>query len=655
MLNKIRIPKLTIVIKVAILASIIAALASIVVGSIIVNGSADIIYENALNRLKYETNIKSLKLVSGISNLSGDAKYLASTPPIQGIPRAIKNGGIDPLDNSDLSTWKNRLATIFSELIRAKPNYLQIRYISFANHGQEIVRVDRQGSAIRRITDDNLQQKGDTPYFKKAIKVNLGDVYLSDITLNREFGKISEPHTPVIRAATPVYFNGKLFGILVINMNFDEIFDTLIKNTPRTHTPYITNEEGYFLAHPDKTATYGFDLETNHTIHTIYSNINLKQTKDLRDTEFTINRDGAVLHIVKAFFDPLNKDRFYAMMLATSYDNLQSASEQLKNTSALVIALLVIISLFVAAILTTRLMRPLQLITVAADNLANGREVTDLPVNSNDEIGELARSFYNMHRQLEDKERELMLSQARVHHANKMASLGEMAAGMAHEINTPMQSINLIAQRVQRQLAKNISSEDIYDSMNNITRSVKNISEIIDSLRNLSRDSTNDDFTETRLCDLISDAVKMTEERFKVNDVHFDISFHDVSENTYFQCQRLQISQVLINLLNNAYDAIQMMDNKWIKINIDKISNKIRFSIIDSGHGIPIEVQKRVFEPMFTTKEIGKGTGLGLSISSDIVTNHNGLLFIDNESANTCFIIELPMVHHDKNKGIIHG
>ncbi|MDH3325209.1 MAG: HAMP domain-containing histidine kinase [Gammaproteobacteria bacterium] len=636
---------LSIVMKMSILAGSIAALASFIVGSLIVSGSEDIVYDNALSRLKYETNIKSLRLVSDIKNFSDDAQYLVGTPPIMGIPRAINNNDIDPLDSSHLSEWRDRLATIFSELIRAKPHYLQIRYIGVADNGKEIIRVDRKGNLIRTIQDKDLQRKGDTQYFKNASKINPGEVYLSDITLNREFGEVSEPHTPVIRAATPVYFNERLFGILVINMAFGEIFNKLLKNTPRELTPYVTNEQGYFLAHPDKSMTFGFDFENDNTIQKIYPDFNLHKSHDLRDTEYSMESNGDVVHVVKAHFDPSQDNRFFAVMLATSRQNLQSGYYHLRNESFMIMALLVIISLIVSAILASRLMRPLQLISIASDDLAKGRKIKNLPIDSNDEIGELARSFDDMRHQLEDKERELIISQGHVHHANKMASLGEMASGMAHEINSPIQAINLIAQRVQRQIKNNMSFEDVDNSMQKITTSVNKISEIIDSLRKVSRDSTDEDFRDTRLTDLVQDTLNMTEERFRVNNVKFEVKYHEISENLVIQCQRLQVSQVLINLVNNAYDAIHEMQNKWIKIDMYKISSRIRLSVTDSGPGISEDVIEKIFEPMFTTKDIGKGTGLGLSISRDIIATHNGQFYVDKASRNTCFVLELPIIH----------
>ena len=620
-------------------------LASLTVGTLILNGSTEIVHQNALSRLKYETNIKSLKLVADIKNLSGDAQYLAGTPPIKGIPRAAHNAGIDPLDNSNIETWKARLATIFSELIRAKPNYLQIRYIGVADGGRELIRVERKGTSIQTTSKENLQQKGQSTYFIEAAKSHPGEVYLSDVTLNREYNKISEPHTPVIRAATPIYFDDKLFGILVINMAFGQIFNQLISNTPRELTPYVTNETGFFLAHPDTSKTYGFDLETNHKIQSIYPGLDLASSKDLRDVEFSFNAQGDVVHIVKAHYDPAKQSRFFAVMLATSLENLNSGSDNLRYQGFLIMAILVVISLILAAVLVTRLMQPLKLITIASENLAMGKEVSNLPVTSGDEIGELARSFQTMYQKIEDKEHELIISQSRVHHANKMASLGEMASGMAHEINTPIQAISFTAQRVQRLLDKNPPKEELNASMTSITENVTKIADIIDSLRKVSRDSTADDFRSTLISVIIDDLVNITEERFRVKGIKFSVNYHGQSERSAPECQHLQISQVLINLVNNAYDAVSTLSEKWIILDIYEIDNKVKITITDSGKGIENEIIDKLFEPLFTTKEIGEGTGLGLSISSEIVKNHNGTLYLDTESEFTRFVLELPLFH----------
>jgi signal transduction histidine kinase len=104
----------------------------------------------------------------------------------------------------------------------------------------------------------------------------------------------------------------------------------------------------------------------------------------------------------------------------------------------------------------------------------------------------------------------------------------------------------------------------------------------------------------------------------------------------------IQISQVILNLLNNAFDAIQDATDKWIKIQTYIEHGQVQIRVTDCGHGISNEVAKKIMQPFFTTKPIGKGTGLGLSISKGIVEAHQGKLTIDTESKNTCFVITLP-------------
>jgi len=641
--------RLSIVLKVSLLSAAVAAMASLVVGSLVISGYSEIMYKDALNHLKYETNIKAVELVSEIKSLREDVQYLVGTPPVKGIPRAIKNGGVDPLDQSDLSTWKNRLETIFSVLVRAKPNYIQIRYIGLDDGGKELVRINKEGDVIRTVIDNELQKKGHAEYFKDAIKVKSGEIYLSRISLNKEHGKITKPHMPVIRAASPVYFNNKMYGIVVINMRLDNIFRRFIENTPKELMPYVINKDGYFLSHPDRSMTFGFDLKNENKIQDIYKSFDIMNSEDVRNKEFSVATNGEVLYVVKVRYDSLQKENYLSVMLSTKSKDLQSESIALKNKSVVIMLILVVISFFIATVLTSKVLNQLRLVSKASRELARGSKINDIPVFSNDEIGEVAKSFNFMRRELEDKEHELVISQGRAHHANKLASLGEIASGIAHEVNSPIQAINLIAQRVQRLLKKNISSDEIDSSMENISNNVSKVSGIIDSLRNVSRDSTEDQFISVSVRDIISDAINLTEERFKINNVKFEVNFVNLSENNLIQCQRLQISQVLINLINNSYDAIKDLENKWITINIRKLKDKIEIAIEDSGTEFNKELKNKIFEPMFTTKDIGKGTGLGLSISREIVTKHNGQLYIDDKCENTRFILEIPFMHEVNN------
>jgi len=269
--------------------------------------------------------------------------------------------------------------------------------------------------------------------------------------------------------------------------------------------------------------------------------------------------------------------------------------------------------------------------------------VTYVNDSKKDQLTNLTRSFIELNNQLEEKKQELIINQAQLSHENKMSSLGEMAANMAHEINTPMQTIMLIAQRVQRKLKKEVNINDICSSMDTIEANVFNISEIIESLRTTSRDSKNDTFEKVTIKELISDVRVLTNERFKINNIAFKVIYTKLPKDTEINCKRLQISQVLINIINNAFNAIELLSDKWIHIEFSQRDNTLEISITDSGSGIPEHMLGKIFTPLFTTNEIGRGTGLGLSISREIILQHHGEIYVDPTCKNTRFIIHLPI------------
>jgi C4-dicarboxylate-specific signal transduction histidine kinase len=227
----------------------------------------------------------------------------------------------------------------------------------------------------------------------------------------------------------------------------------------------------------------------------------------------------------------------------------------------------------------------------------------------------------------------------------KLESIGLMAGGIAHEINNPLFIISALNRRIKRNNEKtsdrDIIQEEISNDVKKIDLTIKRISKIIQGLKNISRDSSNDPYESIYIQNLFEDLITFTEYRLKLANINFSIEGNSKSLKIF--CQPIAISQVLINLINNAIDAIENLEEKWIQLKIEKNENSIAIRIIDSGKGIDLNIQEKVMAPFFTTKEIGKGTGLGLSICGAIVKSHNGKFFLEKNSVNTTFIIELPI------------
>jgi C4-dicarboxylate-specific signal transduction histidine kinase len=140
---------------------------------------------------------------------------------------------------------------------------------------------------------------------------------------------------------------------------------------------------------------------------------------------------------------------------------------------------------------------------------------------------------------------------------------------------------------------------------------------------------------------VVGDALTLCQQRFSNSSI--PITYEQANDSIEITCQPFQIVQVLINLLNNAFDGVSELKEKWIKINVGQTQEFIEICITDSGGGISPQTQERIFDPFFTTKDIGKGTGLGLSISKAIITHHKGNLFVDSQAKNTRFVIQLPI------------
>ncbi len=228
--------------------------------------------------------------------------------------------------------------------------------------------------------------------------------------------------------------------------------------------------------------------------------------------------------------------------------------------------------------------------------------------------------------------------------SSRMSALGEMAGGMAHEINNPLTIIYAKASLLKRALLMKKGEVDLpwaIESLEKIEATADRISKIIKGLRTIARDGEGDPFQPARVQNLVADLVELCKYRMASKSIEFRFP-KDIQAHWDLDCRSTQIVQVLLNLINNSYDAIQKNQEKWIELNVSVNSDTVEFSVTDSGTGIPEKIREKMMQPFFTTKEIGKGTGLGLSISKGIVESHKGQFYVDTQSPNTRFVMKLP-------------
>jgi C4-dicarboxylate-specific signal transduction histidine kinase len=238
--------------------------------------------------------------------------------------------------------------------------------------------------------------------------------------------------------------------------------------------------------------------------------------------------------------------------------------------------------------------------------------------------------------------RKLEIEHSKQIQVQKMSSLGEMAGGVAHEINNPLMVIVGTTYNLKKTLASKLSHDDpTFAKIEKIDSMVYRIVGIIKALKNISRNSENDPAERTSVHSVINSTLDLCRERFSKHGILLEILGDETLE---INCRPTEISQVLLNLLNNAFDATLSREGARVSIRTQKIANKVEISIEDNGHGIPITILDKIMQPFFSTKEIGQGTGLGLSISKGLIESHKGTLTCIPGDGKTTFQIHLPQV-----------
>jgi C4-dicarboxylate-specific signal transduction histidine kinase len=165
---------------------------------------------------------------------------------------------------------------------------------------------------------------------------------------------------------------------------------------------------------------------------------------------------------------------------------------------------------------------------------------------------------------------------------------------------------------------------------------------IINGLRAFTRDGSNDPLEFVSIQKIIEDTLVFCRGNFKSQGI--ELMVDKVPEDLQVYARPVQISQVLLNLLNNSYDAASEATEKWIRIVVQVTDSHLEMRVIDSGSGVAPELRSQLFQSFFTTKPVGKGTGLGLNIARTILTSHGGEIFLDESASDTTFVVRLPRV-----------
>ncbi len=304
----------------------------------------------------------------------------------------------------------------------------------------------------------------------------------------------------------------------------------------------------------------------------------------------------------------------------------------------------IILALIVSYFLANSILRPVKHLVFASERLAQGDLSHRVELKSKDEIGELAKTFNYMAESLKDRDERLKKhAQQKIMESERLATIGQLAAGVAHELNNPLGGILIYSHLLLENLNEN---DPRRENLEKIVTQATRCKGIVKGLLDFSR-QTEPKVNLGDINEVIKSALSLVENQSLFQNIRISKDF--LPSSLLVMMDSAQIQQVFINIILNAAEAMNGKGNLKIDTAISEDKKWVIVEFTDTGCGIPKENIEKLFEPFFTTKEVGHGTGLGLAISYGIIQRHKGIIEVKSQvGKGTTFTIRLPVAKEEK-------
>ncbi len=406
------------------------------------------------------------------------------------------------------------------------------------------------------------------------------------------------------------------------------------------------------------------DNDGNQFIELHFPVVSRKEQLSRENLGITSGLDGAFAHQYVT-------EQIGSIRLIMSLKTVNRSIAEAQRTAIFLTVLILMVTILILTFFIRAVTRPVQMLVDVTDQVSRGDLSQQVNIAQQDEIGHLAETFNKMidslrqsrdeieeyNRNLEEKivERTLALeeAQAQLIQSEKMSAIGQLAAGVAHELNNPLGGILGYAQFTLEKMKKNIPAEgpskeaqSYIRYLTDIETQARRCKNIVQNLLRFSRSSHTTEFEEVDINQVIEDTRTFVEHQLHMNQITLTLDL--AKDLPLIQANASQLQQVFTNLIINAMHASPPESEIHIQTHnspaVGEFSGAIEIRFIDQGQGIPAELVNKIFEPFFTTKEVGKGTGLGLSVSYGILKEHGGEIKVDSVvGEGTTFTLILPV------------
>ncbi|OGW33269.1 MAG: hypothetical protein A2088_01780 [Nitrospirae bacterium GWD2_44_7] len=286
-------------------------------------------------------------------------------------------------------------------------------------------------------------------------------------------------------------------------------------------------------------------------------------------------------------------------------------------------------------VISHSVVRRLKLLAAAIEKTGKG-DFSSLPVpEKQDEVGVLITTFNKMEADLIERDEELSRKNEELLQSRKLASIGTLASGVAHELNNPLNNIYLAAQILSKEIGPETCPPLVKETVGDISSQTLRVKRIVSDLLEFAREKA-PERKRLNIIEIIRGVIEQMKASGEIDGMKYDFISEDIIE---LSADMHLMEQLFINLFTNARDAMEAKG--LLKIEVQHLHNDVRIVVSDTGKGIPMSDIPRIFDPFFTTKD--RGTGLGLAIVYGIIKKHNGKIKVKSEEGRgTTFIITLP-------------
>ncbi len=571
---------------------------------------------------------------------------LTEDPDLRELLRRLDNNG-----QGDIPTALTRVEKSFLGYQQLDKSIQAIRFIDPLGNVLFKVRegriMPREGPMVAGLGLPAVGVQAQRDFFQHTAVLKQGEIWISH--LERGWLEGEESWCPaMVRFATPVFHgNGALAGVLVINI-WGESIGRMINRLIPPEEGYAflvernareAERNGIYLFHPDRQCEFGNQTGSKINVFRDYSGemTGSWMTQATSAFDHPVSRDI----LIHRFYSPYQTDqRGWIVVIHANRDVFLAPLARMKKIGALLAVLGLAATVGAALFFAQTLTRPLRQIIDGTQRLSQDLG-SRISVTSRDEIGQLAEHINEMAATIENDLAEKRRAEDMICQSEKLASIGGMAAGIAHELNTPLSNIRALAVLTGKDLQHGSTTpEDLAADLEEIVGQIDKCSRIIGGLLSFARKQQRE-LSPCDINELLDQALTLVRLQAEEKKVRIDVVRNDALPRLMVDGH--QIEQVCVNILLNAVDAVA--PGGEILVRLEQNDGKLVLRFADNGHGIKPEYLSHVFDPFFTSKEVGKGTGLGLSVSYGIVRNHGGTIEVESrEGEGAVFSVMLPVV-----------